>query len=254
VGEAGEEGEEEECGREEWDRVWREQWGEWTGESYCECEWREKEEYERSMNRSLSNQTSYLVLNHVLRCLHLHLVSYLFHNNKQIALSFKSRLSPSPPPISCSARLCSIATPAMASSTADSGSFPLADSTDLYALLALTSPSTPSAIKAAYRRAALLCHPDRLPPTASPADIEAANAQFQKVGFAYAVLKDDVRRERYDRDGTTEEGGVGRSEQEWKDYFKELWKGEVNGLTLDQFKAEYQGMVCFSSHDAEKWD
>lgn len=54
------------------------------------------------------------------------------------------------------------------------------------------------------------------------------------------MLKDQERRERYDQTGRTDEGGT-RSEEGWREYFKELWKGEVNAETLEEFRTKYQG-------------
>lgn len=90
-------------------------------------------------------------------------------------------------------------------------------SVDLYAVLELTitspntSTSSPSheiitldAIKKAYRRLALLNHPDKHG-TASEDEKRARSLKFQQVGFAYAVLSDEKRRKRYDATGRTDE-------------------------------------------------
>lgn len=121
--------------------------------------------------------------------------------------------------------------------------------TNLYETLGINKDATPTEIKSAYRRLALLSHPDKLPPASTPEIIAASNEKFQAIGFAYTVLKDELRRKRYDLTGRTEEGEEGlesRSDEEWKAYFKQLWKGEVNAETLDQFKQQYQGSA-FSS-------
>lgn len=115
-------------------------------------------------------------------------------------------------------------------------------STSLYETLELDSSASPAAIKLAYRKLALLHHPDKLPQGSTEQDIAEANEKFQAIGLAYAVLKDDKRKERYDRTGSTDEAGDdAKTEAEWKEYFKELWTGEVNAQTLDEFKANYQG-------------
>jgi len=119
---------------------------------------------------------------------------------------------------------------------------PSTSKTSLYETLELDGDASPSAIKLAYRRLALVHHPDKLPQGASPVQIDAANQKFQAIGLAYAVLKDEKRKERYDRTGRTDEAGdEAKTEAEWKEYFKELWQGEVNAETLDQFKENYQG-------------
>jgi hypothetical protein len=115
---------------------------------------------------------------------------------------------------------------------------------DLYSVLTLSSTATPAEIKSAYRRLALLHHPDKQA-SATPEQLEEANTKFQQIGFAYAVLKDEGRRRRYDESGRTDEGSGerARSEAEWKDYFRELWSGEVNAETLDEFQRNYQGAL-----------
>ncbi|SGZ22507.1 BQ5605_C022g09498 [Microbotryum silenes-dioicae] len=116
------------------------------------------------------------------------------------------------------------------------------DSIDLYATLNLNRTATEAEIKSAYRRGALLSHPDKLPPTASEVEILASQLRFQRISYAYNVLKDEKRRKRYDDTGRTDEGrGIERSEDEWREYFKELWTGQINAETIDQFKKEYQG-------------
>lgn len=59
-----------------------------------------------------------------------------------------------------------------------------------YAILELSYPSTPLEIKKAYRKASLKWHPDKNPsPDASKMMIE--------INEAYFILKDDLRRNRY---------------------------------------------------------
>ncbi|EDN07636.1 predicted protein [Histoplasma mississippiense (nom. inval.)] len=60
-----------------------------------------------------------------------------------------------------------------------------------------TDPSaTEQQVRFAYKRAALKCHPDRVPST-SP-ERPAREAAFKKVNEAYYVLSDPARRRRYD--------------------------------------------------------
>lgn len=113
---------------------------------------------------------------------------------------------------------------------------------DLYVFLSISKTATAEEIRQSYIKLALRYHPDKLPPSSSTEVIEAANTRFQQVGRAYSVLKDEKRRERYDSTGETEEGSGLRTEAEWKDYFKELWSGEVNADTIEEFKKKYQGM------------
>jgi DnaJ family protein C protein 9 len=115
---------------------------------------------------------------------------------------------------------------------------------DLYAVLGLsgTNAPAPSAddIKKAYRRAALLHHPDKH--AAAPEEARALAARtFMQVGFAYAVLGDAARRTRYDATGSTTEaldGGAGADG--WDAYFEQMFE-KVTKATLDEMKKAYQG-------------
>ncbi|KAJ3571887.1 hypothetical protein NP233_g3459 [Leucocoprinus birnbaumii] len=70
--------------------------------------------------------------------------------------------------------------------------FPDQDSVDLYEVLNLKSTATPDEIKKAYRRLALVYHPDKHA-TAGAEAKETASLKFQQVGFAYAVLSDEEK-------------------------------------------------------------
>ena len=75
-------------------------------------------------------------------------------------------------------------------------------STDLYALLGVSSDVSTDDLKKAYRQLARELHPD-----ANPGDA-AAEARFKEVSQAYEILSDAERRANYDRFGSTGfEGG-----------------------------------------------
>lgn len=63
----------------------------------------------------------------------------------------------------------------------------------LYEVLGVPRDATTAEIRKAYRKQALLSHPDK-----NPGD-EVAEAFFRKVAVAYDVLSDDAKRSRYDR-------------------------------------------------------
>ena len=122
--------------------------------------------------------------------------------------------------------------------------FPDDPEVDLYTVLELSAPgqsATADDIKKAYRKAALRFHPDKV----AAADDEAKAAavlKFQQIGFAYAVLSDEVRRKRYDTTGATAEGFFDKEEGfDWNEYFKEMWTGVVNKDTLAAFELKYKG-------------
>lgn len=126
--------------------------------------------------------------------------------------------------------------------------FPGQESVDLYAVLSLTSAAKLEDIKKAYRRLALVYHPDKQT-TATEARKAEASTKFQQIGFAYAVLGDEKRRERYDKTGKTDEGfDLGAGEDGWDAYFEELFDRVTRGK-LDEMKKEYQGQLLTRQYD-----
>ena len=74
-------------------------------------------------------------------------------------------------------------------------------SMDYYRVLQVSRDASSAEIKAAYRKAALTCHPDRHASTGS-ADSQASMAtKFAQITEAYETLSDVHRRRVYDRDG-----------------------------------------------------
>ncbi|KAM0792533.1 hypothetical protein ACM66B_005202 [Microbotryomycetes sp. NB124-2] len=126
--------------------------------------------------------------------------------------------------------------------------FPDSDKVDLYDVLKVARDATPQEVKSAYRRLALLHHPDKVASSSSTTSVQDVNLKFQQIGFAYNVLSDETRRKRYDESGRTDEVLSGKTEAEWKDYFKELWRGEVSKESIEKFAQQYKGS------DEEKQD
>src|SRR3954471_16036594 len=77
---------------------------------------------------------------------------------------------------------------------------------DYYETLGVEKSANPEAIKKAFRKLAMECHPDR-----NPGD-KSAEQKFKELNEAYDVLKDDQKRAAYDRFGHAafENGGMGR--------------------------------------------
>jgi len=71
--------------------------------------------------------------------------------------------------------------------------------TKMYEALGLQPDASDAAIKKAYYKQALKCHPDK-----HPGDAEK-KAQFQQISAAYAVLSDPEARRRYDATGESDE-------------------------------------------------
>lgn len=76
---------------------------------------------------------------------------------------------------------------------------------DYYEVLGVSRDSDANALKSAYRKLAMQYHPDRNP------DDEEAESKFKEINEAYEVLKDEDKREAYDRFGHAafEGGGAG---------------------------------------------
>jgi DnaJ-domain-containing protein 1 len=66
----------------------------------------------------------------------------------------------------------------------------------LYTTLNLKNDASQEEIRKSYRKLALKYHPDKHS-TTSPTEKEKLGKEFQKVGFAYAVLSDEGRRKRW---------------------------------------------------------
>lgn len=119
--------------------------------------------------------------------------------------------------------------------------FPGEQDVDLYAVLSLGRDAKAEDIKKAYRRLALVYHPDKHASAATDAK-DSASHRFQQIGFAYSVLSDEERRSRYDRTGRTDDGGANFGPGEsgtWETYFEELFDRVTRGK-LDELKKEYQ--------------
>ncbi|ODN83563.1 hypothetical protein L202_01683 [Cryptococcus amylolentus CBS 6039] len=109
----------------------------------------------------------------------------------------------------------------------------------LYEALSLTSAATPEEIRKSYRRLALQFHPDKHS-SKSDSEKEEKAKQFQRIGFAYAVLSDEGRKKRYDKTGRTDDKFAGAEEMGWDAYFESLYK-RVDRKVLDDDKLKYQG-------------
>ncbi|MDB5698493.1 MAG: molecular chaperone DnaJ [Alphaproteobacteria bacterium] len=99
--------------------------------------------------------------------------------------------------------------------------------TDYYELLQVERTADEKAIKSAYRRLAMECHPDRNPGCAD------SEARFKAISVAYDCLKDPQKRAAYDRFGHAafQNGGTGGGAQDFgsfSDIFENIF-GEFMG-------------------------
>lgn len=79
---------------------------------------------------------------------------------------------------------------------------------DLYQILGLSKSATEDEIKRSYRKLALKYHPDRQGGK-SDAEKKEAEAKFKDVSFAYSILSDTEKRQRYDQYGVTDDQQMG---------------------------------------------
>ncbi|KAG4301668.1 hypothetical protein PCK1_002153 [Pneumocystis canis] len=103
-----------------------------------------------------------------------------------------------------------------------------------YLVLKINKHATQTEIRSAYRKQALLNHPDKKPES----EKEEATAKFEEIAFAYSILSDEKRRQIYDTTGRTEEIINDINLSEW---IKDLYDNAVNKETLEAFKKSYQG-------------
>jgi molecular chaperone DnaJ len=68
---------------------------------------------------------------------------------------------------------------------------------DYYELLGVPKTASAQEIEQAYRKIAVQCHPDRVPPEKK----DAAREQFKEISEAYAVLSDPNKKSQYDQYG-----------------------------------------------------
>ena len=108
------------------------------------------------------------------------------------------------------------------------------DSTILYQILNVPKTATAAEIKKAYRKLALLKHPDKCP------DDPKAAENFQKLNKAYQVLFDPIKRQKYDQFG--DDGEDDYNNADWIDAY-EYYRAMHPEITKDQYKtfvSEYQ--------------
>ncbi|KAI7865923.1 DnaJ-domain-containing protein [Spinellus fusiger] len=110
---------------------------------------------------------------------------------------------------------------------------------DYYSILNLESNASYKEIRQAYKREALLSHPDRLPEDTSQEDRQEATRKFQLIADAYQVLGNAEKRQNYDSlysmhnftRKTTPKTSVSGAHVMFGGAFEELLKAEVEHPT-----------------------
>ncbi|KAI9251430.1 DnaJ domain-containing protein [Phascolomyces articulosus] len=104
---------------------------------------------------------------------------------------------------------------------------------DYYNILEIHPTSTQSEIKDAYKKQALLHHPDRLKDSVSSEERAEATRKFQVIADAYYILGDPARRKTYDQSRKRHTPAMDESSPHvdaqgvFGDVFEELLKPEV---------------------------
>lgn len=106
-----------------------------------------------------------------------------------------------------------------------------------YDILEVTKSSTPIEIKKSYKRLCLKYHPDKIQQASSIEDREF----FPKLQFAYSILSDSIKRQRYDNTGSL---GIGEDDIDdeyfnWKDYFDSM-NEKITIDMIEEDKLKYQ--------------
>ncbi|CAH2353499.1 hypothetical protein CLIB1423_11S01068 [[Candida] railenensis] len=110
---------------------------------------------------------------------------------------------------------------------------------DPYEVLEVSKTATPIEIKKSYKKLCLKYHPDKL--AQSNQDVDQDNEIFPKLQFAYSILSDSSKRQRYDNTGSlSESADLDDSDFSWKDFFDSI----NEGITIDMIEEDkliYQG-------------
>ena len=107
---------------------------------------------------------------------------------------------------------------------------------DPYEVLHVAKDATPLEIKRAYKKLRLKYHPDKI----QQAGNSVENDTFPKIQFAYSILSDAVKRQRYDQtglmaSGVDDEGGF----FDWKEYFLTM-HDKITIDMIDEDRKRYQ--------------
>lgn len=114
---------------------------------------------------------------------------------------------------------------------------------DYYEILGVAKTADAKALKSAFRKQAMACHPDRHP------DDPGAEARFKELNEAYGILSDEQKRAAYDRMGHAAfeqggGGGGGAGFHDFNDIFSQIFGGAGGGASggfADMFGGGGQG-------------
>ncbi|CAI5759187.1 unnamed protein product [Candida verbasci] len=106
---------------------------------------------------------------------------------------------------------------------------------DPYEILEVDKSSSPIYIKKAYKKLCLKYHPDKLQ---QQQDQQEDSEIFTKIQFAFSILNDPIKRQRYDTTGSLDEYDAD-SNFNWKDYFDSM-NEKITIEMIEEDKLKYQ--------------
>lgn len=117
------------------------------------------------------------------------------------------------------------------------------ESLDLYQVLQIDVTKTPKAdvkpdeIKKAYRKLALKVHPDK---AQSDDQREEFHKKFQELVFAYSILKDEIKKKRYDTTGSLDDIPTGEDGEgdNLRDFLNNLFKKGGLDITEEMIRED----------------
>lgn len=95
---------------------------------------------------------------------------------------------------------------------------------DLYSILGLSKDASDSDIKRSYRKLALKYHPDRQGDK-SDKEKKEAEEKFKDISFAYSILSDPQKKQKYDQFGITDDQQIGGDGFDPSDIFNSFMGG-----------------------------
>lgn len=116
---------------------------------------------------------------------------------------------------------------------------------NLYAALDVKSSATSDEIKKAFKKLALVYHPDKLSKDLSLEQIQDSVEEFKLISTYYSILIDPAKRRRYDLTGSIDDldtacGFTDKSDDlTWDEYFRTLFD-TLTEEKIDEFEKQYR--------------
>lgn len=108
---------------------------------------------------------------------------------------------------------------------------------DPYEVLHVSKDATPLEVKKSYKRLSLKHHPDKIQQTGSTLEPD----DFPKIQFAFSILSDSGKRQRYDRTGSLS-AADDDDFFDWKEYFAATQE-KISIEMIDEDRKRYQNLA-----------